>query len=126
DYVSSKKSDDLLNVKQITPIEFSTGLLEGLARGGYEAATEFFPSLWHSVHGLSQTIWTTTLGCAEALKSPKEAMINFYNASYEMLCLTNESFRKLNWDTIEDYSYELKDFFNSFDKLSDAEKGQQC
>lgn len=126
DYVSSKKSDDLLNVRQITPIEFSSGLLDGLKKGGYEAAIEFFPSLWYSIRGLSQTIWATTSYSSKERQSPKEVIINFCNASYEMVCLTSENFRKLIWDTIEDYSYELKDFFTKFDRLSDTEKGQQC
>jgi len=126
DYVCSKKSDDLLNVKQITPIEFSAGLLDGLTKGGYGAATEFFPSLWYSVHGLSQTIWTATLDSAEALKTPNQAMINFGNASYEMVLFAYEKFKKFNWDTIEDFSYELKDFYTGFEKLPDVEKGRQC
>ena len=66
------------------------------------------------------------MDCAEALQSPKEVMINFYNASYEMACLAAENLKKINWDTAEDYSYELKNFVVSFDKLSDAEKGRLC
>ncbi len=118
DYALSKKSEDLLKIRQMTSSEFNIGLLSGLSNGGYEAATEFFPSLWHSTCGLTQTMWA-------AVQSPKQAKDNFCNACHEMVSLTRNYFKELDWDKIEDYSYEFKDFCNTFNKLSDTEKGQK-
>ncbi len=59
------------------------------------------------------------------LKNPTKAGENFFNACYKMGYLTRDFIVNLNFDTLEDYACEYKDFCTTYDKISDAEKGRQ-
>jgi hypothetical protein len=92
--------------------------MRGLKVGSVEAAVEFFPSMCYSAYGLTNAIWAT-------LQNPLETTTNFCNACYDIGYFTANYFKNLDWDTLEDCSEELKQFYRKFDSLSDSEKGQK-
>lgn len=116
DYLISEKAKVFKNVKSKSSNEFNKSLLEGLTKGSVESAKEFFPSLWHSMYGLGEALWSFT-------QHPIDTTTNFCNACYEIGGTSAEYFRNFDWDQIEGYASEFKQLYEKFDHLTDAEKG---
>lgn len=116
DYLFSGKSKEV-NTEFKISLDFEKALLEGLIEGGEIALIDFFPSIWDSVCGVGQTFWAF-------VNHPIDTTTNFYNSCYELAKITAEYCKSLDWDTLEEYAYEMKILCEKFDSLTDSEKGQ--
>ena len=117
DYLISKEGGKISKSYIETSTDFSVALLKSAGHGAGEAIVDFVPSLCHSAYGLSTILWTTA-------KHPIETTKNFAGACYEMGECLSDYCSTVDWDTLDEYSQEIKTLSENFYSLSETEKGE--
>lgn len=119
DYIASEKSQNIKNVQLLTSIEFHDALLKGLYEGAKESATDFFPSLYNTANGLGESLWVF-------VNHPVDSSKQLANSCYELteVCVQNiKKIAALDQAKLDRIAVELKELYEKFDRLNDAEKG---
>lgn len=95
-------------------IAFSIGLGQGLLNGGAQAAVEFIPSLFSSIHGLTRGLWALAqdpIGVSSEFARAAHACIEF---------MKNHSIPQL----VLELAPELQELVEKWDVLDDQKKGE--
>lgn len=118
DYLHSDTSKLLPKVKSHTTSAFSHALLNGLKRGGVEAAIDFVPSLLETTYGLGCCLWIFT-------QHPVNSTTHFINSCQNLAECGLEYFKSLDQEKLEEYAIELKNLYERFEQLDNSAKGDQ-
>lgn len=118
DYMYSNRESEMSKSPILASLEFTNCLIRGLSVGASEAAIDFFPSIFKSAYGIGEGLWIT-------VQQPVATTSNFASLCYEMGNSAYDFCRNLDWEKIDDYAYEFRDFCDNFAELSEAEKGEQ-
>lgn len=116
DYLMSEKEKELSKIESKAPLEFREALLNALVEGGLDGAKDFVPSLCHSVYGMGTSLWAFT-------QHPISCTTHFCNSCYELTAAISDQIRNLDWRMMDKCCTELKQLYQNFDLLSEAEKG---
>lgn len=115
DYLQSEKSNKLSQNLRAS-IEYNVSLLKGLTIGSVEGATDTTLTLLHSPYGAAQALWTFA-------QEPVKTTTNFYNSVYDTVQCITEHFNLMGWEYFDGIGEDLKDFYQKYNNLSDAERG---
>lgn len=117
DYLISDRRKTITKPSNKISIDFHKALIKGTCQGACDAAVDFVPSLCHTAYGLGSTLWTSA-------QHPIETTHDFAEACHEMGECFVEFCKTAHVTTIEGCVDQLKMLYESFDKLSDSEKGE--
>lgn len=121
DYLASDRgqSQNKKDVFQPTSVstEFTQALLESTLQGASDAAIEFIPSMCSSIYGLGETLWAIH-------EHPIDSSNQYAAACLEVGNSIVDYCKNINWDTLDEYSEEVKTLYERYDNLSDTEKGK--
>lgn len=118
DYLASDKGSK--NDKGFRPIpvseEFAKALIAATAQGALEAAVDFIPSSCNTIYGLGETLWAIHTHPIDSANKYAATCLEVGN------CIADYC-KNVDWDTIDEYSVEIKTLYENYDNLSDSEKG---
>ncbi len=98
--------------------EFTQALIEHLYLGGSDSVIDLFPSLCNGIYGFGEGLWTT-------VSHPIDTSSDFASFCYDLGQNAYEYCKNIDWNTVDGYAYEFKDFCDNFMILNEAEKGEQ-
>lgn len=124
DYLMSEKGKGIYTPTLKASDNFIEAFIKNACQGASESAKDFVPSLCHSAHGLSETLWAIHWSASPLNREAPENIKNFSNACYEMgECIVNYC-KNVDAETIDGYVDQIKVFYARYDQLNDTEKGE--
>ena len=115
DYANSDRFQQSDNFLTVTA-EFAASLIAGVTSGAKEAAVEFVPSLLSTTYGLGIALWSL-------VENPIDSTVDFINACYEVGECAVDFCKTFDQDQIVEMVEEVKHLYETFDVLSEGEKG---
>lgn len=117
DYLESEKAKEFAKFKSEFSEHVGLEFLKGLKTGSVQAATDFFPSICNTVHGLGTCLW-------KGLQNPVQMSSYLYACCYEF-CKEGAAYIKtIDHEVLESYAVEFNDLLRNFDALSEPEKAR--
>ena len=124
DFLKSDRGAGIFKSTFVASNDFTEAFIKSACHGVLDSALDFVPSLCHSVHGLSKTLWAMNWSINPLNSEAKENVKNFANSCYEMgECVANYC-KNMDEETVDSYVEEVKTLYSQFDQLNDKEKGE--
>lgn len=120
DYLMSDKGKQIPKSNIRATKEFTSALLNNVCHGAMEAAIDFVPSLCSSAYGLGKMLWAVHPLNPQVLENANE----FANACYEMTECIADTFKNLDWETVNGCVDQIKVLYEQYNQLNDTEKGE--
>lgn len=119
DYLISDKGQD--HSKDFRPTlvseEFMKALIASTVKGTVEAGIEFIPSMCSTIYGLGETAWAMHIHPIDSSQKYAATCLEVGECIFDYC-------KNLDWDTLDEYSDQIKTLYERYDNLNDTEKGE--